>query len=228
MSACVMRPATIHSPTCICASRSISAKRAMHLTATAIDPRLVILGLRAKEDVLEQQQALVRRTEGERDDVQRAPALIARRRQQGPLGAGRVVEEIENGTRVDQHLAVGLHQRGDPAQRIELPDQLEVLAKPTSCGARKAASRRRRLTATRRTNGESNIPIRIMCSVSTFHLNPSAARRCASSTSMRAACVLLIDCKCSDGPVSTSSPRFRTLPAARIPALCWSKRSLGE
>ncbi len=75
---------------------------------------------------LEQHNTLVRGTERERDDVQRAPALIARRRQQRPLGAGRVVEEIQNGARVDQRLAVGLHQRGDPAQRIELPDQLEV------------------------------------------------------------------------------------------------------
>ena len=41
------------------------------------------------------------------------------------------------------------------------------------------------------------------------------------------ACARVTPCRCSTGPVRTSSPRLRTLPAARMPALCWSNRSAG-
>ena len=34
-------------------------------------------------------------------------------------------------------------------------------------------------------------------------------------------------CRCRVGPISTSRPRCNTLPAARMPALCCSKRSIG-
>ena len=54
---------------------------------------------------------------------------------------------------------------------------------------------------------------------------PATRSACANSSSMRSASARAMPCRCSVGPVSTSMPRFRTLPAARIPALCCSKRS---
>ncbi len=112
MSACVMRAAD-HPLAAPHLRETIDlGQGAVHLIAVALDPRLVALLLRAKERLVEQQNALVGGAQGERDDVQRAAALIARRRQQRPLGTGRVVEEVEDGARVDQRLAVGLNERG--------------------------------------------------------------------------------------------------------------------
>ena len=57
---------------------------------------------------------------------------------------------------------------------------------------------------------------------------PASASARARSPSMRSASAREMRCRCSTGPYSTSSPRLRTLPEARMPALCWSKRCPGE
>ncbi len=54
--------------------------------------------------------------------------------------------------------------------------------------------------------------------------SPASPSASASAPSSNCASARARYCRCRTGPVSTSSPRLSTLPAARMPALCWSKR----
>src|SRR5439155_959765 len=57
--------------------------------------------------------------------------------------------------------------------------------------------------------------------------SPATLSASARPASMRSASARARRCRCRVGPVSTSSPRLRTLPAAWIPALWRSKRCAG-
>ena len=64
--------------------------------------------------------------------------------------------------------------------------------------------------------------------MATLHQQPGIAERLGQRRlDARCASARAMYCRCSAGPVSTSSPRLSTLPAARMPALCWSKRCAG-
>ena len=69
---------------------------------------------------------LVDRAGGECDQAQRPPPLRARRRHQRPPGPDLLIEPVEDRRRIDQHLAAVQHERGDAAERVDLPHRIEI------------------------------------------------------------------------------------------------------
>ena len=133
-----------------------------------------------------------------------------------------LVEKIQYGGGFDQRVAVSLHQRGHPAQGIELANQLEVLADgPIAVLERHAqeihadgdSPHERRIEHADENHTRSLL-------MTTPNRQPRSLQASANCASIRAASPRLMYCKCMVGPVSTSIPRFNTLPAARMPALC--------
>src|SRR3546814_13392012 len=61
----------------------------------------------------------------QRDEPQRTPPLGTRARDQGTLGADRLVEPVEERGRIDQHRAILEHQRRDAAERAGLAHGIE-------------------------------------------------------------------------------------------------------
>src|SRR3546814_17080049 len=56
----------------------------------------------------------------QRDEPQRTPPLGTRARDQGTLGADRLVAPVEDRGRIDQHRAIPEHPRRDAAARVGL------------------------------------------------------------------------------------------------------------
>ncbi len=100
----------------------------MHLRVATFHPRPIALLRRPKHGFIDLRYALLRRTRGNRQDPQRLAPILARTRQERAFRTCVLIQQIQNRGGFDQRLAVGLHQDGDPAQGIELPDQLEIFA----------------------------------------------------------------------------------------------------
>src|SRR3546814_8433148 len=62
----------------------------------------------------------------QRDEPQRTPPLGTRARDQGTLGADRLVEPVEDRGRIDQHRAILEHQRRAAAERVGLAHGIEI------------------------------------------------------------------------------------------------------
>ena len=69
---------------------------------------------------------LVDRAGRERDQPQHAAPLGALRGHERTLGPDGLIEPVEDRRRVDQHLAIVEHERGDAAERVDLPHGIEV------------------------------------------------------------------------------------------------------
>jgi hypothetical protein len=88
----------------------------------------VALRLRTEHALVDLQHALLCRARGHGHEVERRAAVRAACRQQRPFRAHELIDVVEDGGRLEQPLAIGQHQRGYAAQRIEFPDAFEVLA----------------------------------------------------------------------------------------------------
>src|SRR5450631_747427 len=103
-------------------------ERRVHLGVATFHPGPIALLRRPKHSLIQLSYALLRRTRGNRHDPQRLAAVLTGTRQERAIRTRALVQKIQNCGRFDQRLAIGLYQRRYAAQRIELADQLEVLA----------------------------------------------------------------------------------------------------